>query len=53
MIVADCDAHYARAKATGAVMLRDVQDEDYGGQGLHLPRFGGSHLEFRQLRSVG
>jgi uncharacterized glyoxalase superfamily protein PhnB len=33
VIVADCDAHYARAKAAGAVMLRDVQDEDYGGRG--------------------
>jgi uncharacterized glyoxalase superfamily protein PhnB len=33
VVVADCDAHYARAKAAGAVMLRDVQDEDYGGRG--------------------
>jgi len=33
VIVADCDAHYARAKAAGATMLRDVQDEDYGGRG--------------------
>ena len=33
VIVADCDSHYARAKAAGAVMLRDVQDEDYGGRG--------------------
>ena len=33
VIVPDCDAHYARAKAAGATMLRDVQDEDYGGRG--------------------
>ena len=33
VVVGDCDAHYARAKAAGAVMLRDVQDEDYGGRG--------------------
>jgi len=33
VVVGDCDAHYARAKAGGAVMLRDVQDEDYGGRG--------------------
>lgn len=33
VIVADCDAHHARAKAAGALMLRDVQDEDYGGRG--------------------
>ena len=53
VIVADCDAHCARAKAGGAVMLRDVQDEDYGGQGIYLPRFRGSYLEFRELRSLG
>lgn len=33
VIVPDCDAHYARAKAAGATMLREVQDEDYGGRG--------------------
>jgi len=33
VIVPDCDAHYERAKAAGATMLRDVQDEDYGGRG--------------------
>ena len=33
VIVGDCDAHCARAKAAGATMLRDVQDEDYGGRG--------------------
>ena len=53
VIVADCDAHYARAKAAGAVMLRDVQDEDYWRLRLHVPRSRRSHLEFRQLRSVG
>lgn len=53
VIAPDCDAHYARAKAAGAVMLRDVQDEDYGRPRVHLPRPGRSHLEFRQLRSLG
>ena len=33
VIVGDCDAHYARAKAAGAAMLRDIRDEDYGGRG--------------------
>src|SRR5580704_788904 len=31
--IGGCDAQSARAKAGGAVMLRDVQDEDYGGRG--------------------
>jgi len=33
VIVADCDAHYARAKAAGAVMLLDLEDKEYGGRG--------------------
>ncbi|MEJ7608581.1 MAG: hypothetical protein WKF37_20500 [Bryobacteraceae bacterium] len=33
MVVPDIDAHYARAKASGAVMLIDIKDEDYGGRG--------------------
>jgi uncharacterized glyoxalase superfamily protein PhnB len=33
VIVGDCDAHYARAKAGGATILREIQDEDYGGRG--------------------
>ena len=50
VIVADCDAHCARAKASGATMLRDVQDEDYGGRGYtcrdlegHIWSFGSYH----------
>jgi uncharacterized glyoxalase superfamily protein PhnB len=33
VIVADADAHYARATAAGAKIVRDIQDEDYGGRG--------------------
>jgi uncharacterized glyoxalase superfamily protein PhnB len=29
-IVADVDAHYARAKAAGATMVMDITDKDYG-----------------------
>ena len=32
-IVADCDAHYARAVAAGAKILLDIRDQDYGGRG--------------------
>ena len=33
VIVGDCDAHYARAKAAGAAIVIDIKDEDYGGRG--------------------
>ena len=33
VIVPDADDHYARAKSAGAVIVRDIQDEDYGGRG--------------------
>jgi uncharacterized glyoxalase superfamily protein PhnB len=33
VIVADPDAHYARAKSAGAEILMDIKTEDYGGRG--------------------
>ena len=33
VIVADADAHYARAMAAGAVIVQDIADQDYGGRG--------------------
>ncbi|MGN6518752.1 MAG: VOC family protein [Dokdonella sp.] len=33
VIVADCDAHYARAKAAGAVIVDELEHKDYGGAG--------------------
>jgi uncharacterized glyoxalase superfamily protein PhnB len=33
VIVPDCDAHYARARAAGATVSIDIKDEDYGGRG--------------------
>lgn len=33
VIVADADAHYARAKAAGAAIVLDIKDQDYGGRG--------------------
>jgi len=32
LIVSDCDAVYATAKAAGAQMVRDIADMDYGGR---------------------
>lgn len=47
VVVADADAHYERATAAGAEIVRDLQDEDYGGRGYscrdpegHLWNFG-------------
>ncbi len=33
VIVTDADAHYAQAKAAGAVIVMDISDQDYGGRG--------------------
>jgi len=33
VIVADADAHYARAKAAGAVIVDELEAKDYGGKG--------------------
>lgn len=47
LVVADADAHYARAVAAGAQIIYDIKDEDYGGRGYscldpegHLWSFG-------------
>lgn len=34
LVVADADAVHATAKAVGAVIVREIQDEDYGGRGF-------------------
>ena len=33
VVVDDCDAHCARARAAGALIVREPKDEDYGGRG--------------------
>lgn len=33
VIVPDADAHYVRARAAGAEILREIRTEDYGGRG--------------------
>jgi len=47
IVIADVDAHYARAKAAGAEIVMAIKDEDYGGRGYscrdpegHLWSFG-------------
>lgn len=34
LIVSDCDAFYATAKAAGAEMILDLEEKDYGGKGF-------------------
>ena len=34
LVVSDCDAIYATAKAAGAEMVIDIADKDYGGRGF-------------------
>jgi uncharacterized glyoxalase superfamily protein PhnB len=34
VVVADADAIYRQAKATGAEIVREIKDEDYGGRGF-------------------
>lgn len=33
VVVPDCDAHFARAKAAGAQIVTDIHDEGHGGRG--------------------
>ena len=47
VVVSDADAVYARAKSTGAEIVIEIKDEDYGGRGFscrdlegHLWNFG-------------
>ena len=44
--ISDPDAHAARAKAAGAEILRDVQDEDYGSRGYMVRDLEGHHWYF-------
>ncbi len=34
VVVSDADLLYARAKAAGAEIMREIKDEDYGGRGF-------------------
>ena len=34
LVVEDCDAVYAKAKAAGAEIVLDIVDQDYGGRGF-------------------
>src|SRR3546814_18702884 len=47
VLVADADAHYARAKAAGATIVMDIADKDYGERGSacrHIEEHGRSRV---------
>lgn len=43
LIVADADAHYARAKAAGASIISEIHDNDFGGRGYACRDLEGHH----------
>jgi len=43
LIVADPDAHYAQARAAGAVIIMEIQDNAYGGRGYSCSDPEGHH----------
>jgi uncharacterized glyoxalase superfamily protein PhnB len=50
MYVADPDAHFAQAKAAGAVVLRELRDEEYGGRGYMVRDPEGNQWYFGSYR---
>lgn len=46
VIVADADAHYARATAAGATIVIDIADQGYGGRGYSCRDPEGHHWWF-------
>lgn len=46
VIVADADAHYARATAAGATIVIDIADQPYGGRGFACKDPEGHHWWF-------
>jgi uncharacterized glyoxalase superfamily protein PhnB len=50
VIVDDADAHYERAKAAGAEILRAPQDEDYGGRDYTVRDLQGNVWSFGTYR---
>lgn len=50
LLVADPDAHYEQAKAAGATILRELQDEEYGGRGYMVSDLEGHQWYFGSYR---
>ena len=50
LFVDDPDTHFAKAKAAGAVVLRDIKTEDYGGRGYMVRDPEGNQWYFGSYR---
>jgi uncharacterized glyoxalase superfamily protein PhnB len=50
VVVEDADAHYAQAKAAGAEITRELEDQDYGSRDYSARDFEGNHWSFGTYR---
>ena len=50
VVVEDADAHYARAKAAGAEIVRELEDQDYGSRDYSVRDFEGNLWSFGTYR---
>jgi uncharacterized glyoxalase superfamily protein PhnB len=50
VVVEDADAHYAQAKAAGAEIVRELEDQDYGSRDYSARDFEGNLWSFGTYR---
>jgi uncharacterized glyoxalase superfamily protein PhnB len=50
VVIEDADAHYARAKAAGAEIVRELEDQDYGSRDYSARDFEGNLWSFGTYR---
>ena len=50
VVVEDADAHYARARAAGAEIVRELEDQDYGSRDYSARDFEGNLWSFGTYR---
>jgi uncharacterized glyoxalase superfamily protein PhnB len=50
VVVDDADAHYAQAKAAGAEIVRELEDQDYGSRDYSVRDFEGNVWSFGTYR---
>jgi uncharacterized glyoxalase superfamily protein PhnB len=50
VVVDDADAHYAQAKAAGAEIVRELEDQDYGSRDYSARDFEGNRWSFGTYR---
>ena len=50
VVVEDADAHYAQAKAAGAEIVRELEDQDYGSRDYGARDFEGNMWSFGTYR---